>query len=186
MEPGYPDLARYDFFDAKLYLTKLWLTDDKGSRAAEAEFILASPCKFRDVSHPLLKQLQSSEVERPERLTTLRIERVPVMGDVYLLNELPKRGWNHGNDVGAMLEAIKERRPDDLASDLARWALRKVPLDQFQVHASAQIYRSYPSYDFPLEREFALNAKMVAVEWVAFNIGDANPINLHILDFDLS
>ncbi len=186
MEPGYPDLAGYDFFEARLYLTKLWLIGGEGPAAAEAECILASPCKYRDVSHPLQQLLNSKDFERPERILTHRLERQQVTDDVFVLSSLPKRGWNHGKDVDAMLEEVLSRRPDSLGRDLANWALERVPIDRFQIPANADTFRRWPSYEFRLEREFKLNAEMVAVEWVASNFGDANPTKLHILNFDLN
>ncbi len=186
MEPGHPDLAGYEFFTAELHLTKLWLINDESRDAAEAEFILASSCKHQEESRPLQQLLRSPDFVRPELLTTQRLGRGNAHNNVFFLTQLPRRGWNHGEDVGAMLEELQAKRPANLGASLARWALNKIPLAQFGILPSAQTFRHFPSYEFPLVHEFTLNTEMVAVEWEAPHIGNTNQTNLHVLDFDFS
>ncbi|MCP5020377.1 MAG: hypothetical protein GY930_01250 [bacterium] len=186
MEPGHPDLAGYEFFAAKLHLTKLWLMNDGSNVTAEAEFILAAPCKHQEESPELQQLLASRDAGRPELLSHQQLGRGYASEHVFYLMSLPRRGWNHGKDVDSMLEQVKAKRSASLAADLARWALDRVENDCFRIPANAQTYRGWPTYEFPLTQEFELNAEMVAVEWVAPHIGHMNRTDLYVLGFDFS
>lgn len=186
MEPGHPNLAGYEFFTADLYLAKLWLIDDESRDAAEAEFILASTCKHQEESRPLQQLLSSPDSARPELLSNQPMGRGYASEHVFNLTRLPRRGWNHGKDVDAMLEQIKAKRPANLGTDLVRWALDRVQLDQFRIPTNAQTFRHWPAYEFPLTPEFELSTEMVAVEWEAPHIGGTNQTNLHVLNFNFS
>jgi hypothetical protein len=160
MEPGYPDLISYDFVRTDIYLQKVWVDKDL-SHVLEAEFLIYS------ITVPDDAQYGSRALKEGHGLS------VP-------MSHLIKRGWNHGNDVGDLVDLARNKRPLNIKETLYEWLKNNEGFDQFETSDSP--YRNSLSRTFPNSDKFKIEAEVLKVIWDMPHIGMPYNLDLHIIN----
>ena len=160
MEPGYPNLISYEFLTVKLSLSRMWLAAAPDHGPVDAEFVMAR--------------------------SGWRHRKLRARAGEFMLTSTPRRGWNHGDDVGEMVREVLERRDEGLGPSLATWVLGRIPIEEFRRPAVGERYPEALVYDFPGTRQFRLGAEVIAIEWEAGLPGEGQRTALHVVNLALS
>lgn len=152
LEPGYPELAGYRFFESDYYLAKIWISREPMPRVVEAEYIPAGS--------ELAGLLRSGEFDRPEILRNSRYA-----DQVLYLSELPAKGWNHGSEVDELLARVSSKRPDNIRQQLLQWVLQRLDREDFNLPRRNDYFNDTLWYSFPIDDKSKFNALILDVEW---------------------
>jgi len=158
LEPGYPDLAGYQFLESAYYLTKIWISSEQQTPLLlEAEFVPADS--------NLSRLLESGQFDRPELLGDSDYDE-----QVLYLSVLPAKHWNHGNELDDLLEQVKVRRSKDIRQQLLRYVLQKVAREDFNTPMRNDYFSRADSYQFPITDDFKFITLILDVQWRQFDI----------------
>ncbi|NKB98932.1 MAG: hypothetical protein GKR90_10625 [Pseudomonadales bacterium] len=164
LEPGYPDLVDYDFTQTELYLHRVWI-DKELDHIIEAEFLI-KPIILPNKLDYSAKSLRGND------------------GLAIRLSHMPKRGWNHGDNVGDLVALARHRRPVELKAVLYQWLSKRLALDQFEI--SRTPFRGSLTHTFPRNDDFRIGAEILEVKWASSSLGLPHKLDLHVIDLHLN
>lgn len=174
MESGYPELISYKFIESKVYFTDLCiLTEENSLSLCNANFRIA---------FNLIKYL-SKWIPKKRNQKVLYARHFFGDKDEHSIEPFPyppKRGWNHGDNVGEMITEFHKRQKENHAEQFYQWLKTNIQLEKYI--NKQQKSSSYLKHKFPKSNTFKFHAELIEIKWQSVGIGFPDDIQYHIIN----